>query len=166
MRKYLSLLALIGLSACIVVPVPVGVITPTTEPATRAAVTPAMSTASFTSQINAYRSQQGRAPLRQSAELTRAAEAHARDMAQRGYFSHRSEGGPNGVTFMQRSRAAGCNMRSGAENIATGQTSEAQVIAAWADSAGHRRNMLGSGYREYGLGRVGNIWVLKLAAAC
>jgi len=165
MRLMLPLFAAAILSACVVVPVPVGVVVPG-EGASRSNSTPVASTASFTAMLNGFRADEGRGPVQQSAALTRAAEAHAADMVARGYFSHRSENGPNGETFVQRSRAAGCGMRAGAENIATGQRTEAEVLTAWANSAGHRRNMLGASYTEYGIGRVGDIWVLKLATSC
>ena len=153
----------LALSACVaVVPVPL----PMPEPTTRAAATPVQSTSGFTSQINALRAQSGLAPLRQSASLTRATQDHADDMLARGYFSHRSAGGPNGTTLMARVRAAGCATRGVAENIAQGQTSEAQVLTGWANSAGHRRNMLSRSMTDYGLGRAGDIWVLKLSSGC
>ena len=84
----------------------------------------------FTTDLNAFRSSQGLSPLRPNAALTRAAQAHAEDMARRGYFSHRSVGGPNGTTFSERARAGGCALRSGAENIASGQRSEAAALEA------------------------------------
>ena len=98
--------------------------------------------------------------------LRRAAQAHAEDMASRGYFSHEAPDGPNGRTFAQRARSAGCAIGGGAENIANGQRSEREVFTAWQNSSGHRRNMLGRSYRQYGLGRSGNIWVLVLAQSC
>ncbi|KQI72401.1 hypothetical protein AN191_07990 [Loktanella sp. 5RATIMAR09] len=116
--------------------------------------------------MNAFRARQGLGPLQANPALTRAAQAHARDMARRGYFSHQAPNGPHGRTFVQRARAGGCAMRSGAENIASGQRSQAEVLTTWQNSRGHRRNMLGRNYTQYGLGRAGNIWVLKLAASC
>lgn len=120
----------------------------------------------FTADINTFRAQQGLGHLRPNAVLQRAAQAHAEDMASRGYFSHEAPRGPNGRTFVQRARAAGCALRGGAENIAKGQRSEREVFAAWQNSSGHRRNMLGRSYTQYGLGRSGNIWVLKMAQSC
>lgn len=120
----------------------------------------------FTVALNALRTSQGVGAVQQNASLTRAAQAHATDMARRSYLSHQARGGPNGNTFQQRARASGCAMRAGAENIAAGQGSETEVLNSWTGSPGHRRNMLASSYTQYGLGRSGNIWVLKLAAAC
>lgn len=125
-----------------------------------------VSSAGFAGDLNAFRASQGLGGVRSNAALARAAQAHAEDMARRGYFSHDSPGGPNGDTFVERAQAGGCAMRSGAENIAEGQTSERAVLVAWQNSPGHRRNMLVRSYTQYGLGRSGNTWVLKLAATC
>lgn len=124
------------------------------------------SSSGFSANLNAFRASQGLGGMRSNAALSRAAQAHAEDMARRGYFSHESPGGPNGDTFVDRAQAGGCAMRSGAENIADGQTSEQAVLVAWQNSPGHRRNMLVRSYTQYGLGRSGNTWVLKLAANC
>ncbi len=104
--------------------------------------------------------------MQPNAALTRAAQAHAEDMRARNYFSHRARNGPNGETFGQRAAGAGCTILSGAENIAFGQTSEAEVFTGWQNSSGHRRNMLGRDYTFFGLGRAGDIWVLKLSSGC
>ncbi|PXW69065.1 hypothetical protein C7964_103579 [Loktanella sp. PT4BL] len=122
--------------------------------------------AGFAADLNLFRARQGLAPLQANPALTRAAQAHAEDMARRGYFSHQAPNGPNGRSFVQRARAGGCAMRSGAENIASGQRSQAEVLTDWQNSRGHRRNLLGRNYTQYGLGRSGNVWVLKLAASC
>ena len=126
----------------------------------------ANTTPAFTTLINNFRSAQGQGALVQDAALTRAAQLHAQDMVARGYFSHEAQNGPNGRTFKQRAVAAGCAMNSGAENIAQGQRTEAEVMNAWANSAGHRRNMLGRSYTRYGLGRAGDNWVLVLSSGC
>jgi uncharacterized protein YkwD len=120
----------------------------------------------FATDLNAFRAAQGQGSVQPNAQLTRVAQRHADDMVKRGYFSHQSRGGPNGDTLTKRLVSGGCNSRAGAENIAQGQTSEAAVFNAWANSAGHRRNMLGAPYAAYGLGRVGNTWVLVLSSGC
>lgn len=159
MKKLLAACAVSTLAACTVSsPAPI-----TPGPVSTA---PVASTSDFTARLNTFRASQGRGTVRQSAILTRAAQAHADDMAARGYFSHESPGGPNGNNLVQRAAAAGCALRSGAENIASGQRSEAEVFAGWENSRGHRVNMLGRGYTEYGLGRAGNIWVLKFSSGC
>ena len=163
MLRYLAMVVAMGsLSACfVVVPIPLSA-TATGTPSNE----PVLATNSFTDEINAFRADNGLGPLSQSAILTRAAQAHAEDMRARGYFSHQSPGGPNGDDLSDRVRAAGCSYRSVAENIARGQPSESDVLAGWANSPGHRRNMLNNRMNAYGLGRAGDVWVLKLASGC
>jgi uncharacterized protein YkwD len=86
--------------------------------------------------LNALRAEQGFPALRQNAKAEAAARAHARDMARRGFFSH---AGSNGG----RLKTQGCRFRRAAEKIGKGQRSEAEVVAGWATSAGHRANILG-----------------------
>lgn len=120
----------------------------------------------FGAELNSLRAGQRAGPVAPNAQLQRAAQSHAADMEQRGYFSHQSPGGPNGTSMSDRVAASGYRACAAAENIAQGQDTEAEVMEAWRDSAGHRRNMLGARYRNYGLGRSGETWVLLLAASC
>jgi uncharacterized protein YkwD len=112
--------------------------------------------------INQERSTRGLRSLSANARLEAAARTHAQDMVSNNYFSH---DGPNGSSFSQRARAAGYTCAA-AENIAFGQTSEAELMTEWMNSSGHRRNILLSDARDYGLGRVGNMWVLMLGRDC
>lgn len=112
--------------------------------------------------VNAFRAGEGEAPLRRNAKADAAASAHARDMARQGFFGHK---GSNGSSVGGRLKAAGCRFTGAAENIAKGQRSDAEVVAAWAASPGHRRNMLAP-YDQYGAARIGDTWVLVLASGC
>ncbi|MCR9113638.1 MAG: CAP domain-containing protein [Rhodobacteraceae bacterium] len=110
--------------------------------------------------LNAFRDGQGRIGLVISGRLTDAAAAHAGDMARRGFFSHT---GSDGSSIGDRVRAQGYGFCFVAENIAKGQGSLEQVLADWANSTGHRRNMLAPEAREFGLVRgPGNLWVMVL----
>ncbi|WP_417523179.1 CAP domain-containing protein [Marinovum sp.] len=111
--------------------------------------------------VNHLRRQSGRAPLRWSPVLEAVAQAHADDMAQRGYFSHR---GVDGASVGDRVRRAGYSWCAVAENIAQGQRSLDAVLAGWQGSPGHRRNMLSAAMAELGVARgPGNTWVMVLA---
>jgi uncharacterized protein YkwD len=112
--------------------------------------------------VNGFRADSGRAPLVESPVATRAAEAHAADMASGGFFSHE---GSDGSSVGDRLARAGCRWTAVAENIAKGQRSATDVVAGWAGSPGHRRNMLGR-YGVYGAARAGDVWVLVLGAGC
>jgi uncharacterized protein YkwD len=157
MKIVLSVFALTGLIAC-------GGTPPASQ--TPATIAASQSGAGFTDSINSFRAAQGLGAMQTNAALARAAWAHAEDMERRGYFSHASQGGPNGVTFVDRAAAAGCVIRGGAENIAQGQRSERAAFEAWRNSPGHRANMLRAGYTQYGLGRAGNTWVMKISDGC
>ncbi|MGY9049442.1 MAG: CAP domain-containing protein, partial [Rhodobacterales bacterium] len=71
--------------------------------------------------------------------------------------------GANGSDIAARAGAVGFRYCSLAENIAKGQKSLEAVMAGWAGSPGHRRNMLKRDVRVFGLARAkGNIWVMEL----
>lgn len=88
-------------------------------------------------------------PLVSEARLGAAAQAHAADMAARGYFSHT---GQDGRALKDRVSAAGYDWRSIAENIAAGQTDAREVVTGWLNSEGHCRNLMNADYRELGVG--------------
>lgn len=160
MKIMLALVASVALSGCfVIVPIPQQQAVTRSVPAT-------IATQGFGGGLNDLRSSRGLPGLGQDPRLMRAAQAHADHMTQAGYFSHQSPGGPNGDTMTQRIRSAGCGAGAMAENIAQGQRTEAEVLSAWAASQGHLTNMLGPRYRSYGLGRSGDIWVLKFADGC
>lgn len=110
--------------------------------------------------LNAYRAQSGRAAVTLDPQLQSAAEAHARAMAEGGFFAHTS---PSGNRLRDRARAAGYSYCFIAENIAKGQRDLREVMQGWAGSRGHRRNMLDRRATEFGLARgPGDIWVMVL----
>ena len=108
--------------------------------------------------VNAARAEQGLGPVRTNPRLAQAARDHAADMVAGGYFSHT---GQNGSSFSDRARAAGYACAA-AENIASGQRSEAEVMTSWLNSPGHRRNILLRDVVDIGIGRVGTMWVMML----
>jgi uncharacterized protein YkwD len=121
---------------------------------TKAQARPAILTA-----VNTERRKAGCAALTSDSRLLKAAQGHASDMSANNYFSHT---GRNGSSFVDRIRAAGItSFRTGAENIAKGQRTSAQVMTAWMNSAGHRRNILNCAFTKIGIGfeSRGNYWV-------
>jgi uncharacterized protein YkwD len=105
---------------------------------------------------NAARERAGCDPLTTDARITAAAQDHSADMAARDYFAHDSL---DGRDFADRLRAAGYP-DPGAENIAMGQQTADEVVAAWLDSPGHRRNIEDCSLRTIGVGHVpgGDYW--------
>jgi uncharacterized protein YkwD len=98
---------------------------------------------------NQIRQQQGCGPLRLDSALVEAAGAHASDMVRRHYLDHTS---PDGRDPGDRMKAAGYRGSSWGENIAAGYDSAQQVVAAWMQSDGHRKNILNCRFTTIGIG--------------
>lgn len=127
-------------------------------------VAPSIGVGDVGARLNAARAQRGLGQLTRSDALWRAALAHADDMSRNGYFSHTSR---NGETLVDRAKAVGYSYCFIAENIAQGQRSAADVMNAWMNSPGHRRNNLSDRATEYGIARAaGDYWVLVLGSRC
>ena len=114
--------------------------------------------------VNAVRAQAGLAPLAHDPALSAQAQAHACDMAARGYFAHARA---DGWDMDARLRAAGLRgVCRGAENIAKGQADIAAAMTSWMGSAGHRRNLLDPALTRVGFGHgPGRHWV-QLFSGC
>ncbi|HET9199269.1 MAG TPA: CAP domain-containing protein [Solirubrobacterales bacterium] len=106
--------------------------------------------------VNRARQSRGLAPLSAPASLARAADRKSGDVLRCDEFSHEACGREFTYWF-DRVGYRGC--REG-ENIAYASGSYATprtIFRLWMNSAGHRRNILGS-YREIGIGlRVGTL---------
>ncbi|HKG66903.1 MAG TPA: CAP domain-containing protein [Solirubrobacteraceae bacterium] len=111
-------------------------------------------------EVNDVRAGHGLEKLGKDRRLQRAAAAHARDMVQRGYFSHLT---PEGEKLSDRLRDTGyitgrVTWRVG-ETLAWGRNASsapAATVTAWMRSASHRRILLGH-YREIGVGVVDGV---------
>jgi uncharacterized protein YkwD len=125
---------------------------------------PSFADPTATRALNDLRGKHGKAAVRYSPALERAAQVHANDMARRGFFSHK---GSNGSAVSNRVSALGYKWCFVAENIAKGQRDLGQVMRGWTASKGHFKNMVHRSVREFGLARgQGNIWVMVLAKPC
>ncbi|OOC53019.1 MULTISPECIES: CAP domain-containing protein [Nocardiopsis] len=103
---------------------------------------------------NDERAEAGCGPLTVDPRLTAAAQEHSEDMARRDYMSHEN---PEGEGPGDRARRHGYDAW-GAENVAKGQTSPQQVMDAWMNSDGHRRNILNCDLVSIGVGESGDAW--------
>ncbi|GAB3140217.1 CAP domain-containing protein [Amycolatopsis stemonae] len=124
---------------------------PSTKPAARVAPSTA---AQVIDLVNDERAKAGCAPLSEEPHLTTAAQDYSDDMSAQNFFSHTSL---DGTTFDQRIKNAGYS-KPGAENIAKGQTSAAQVMDAWMNSEGHRANILNCSLTKIGVGVTTKGW--------
>jgi uncharacterized protein YkwD len=107
--------------------------------------------------MNATRKQHGLRTLKLVPGLMRSADKHSLQMAVRGYFAHSS---PNGASFITRVRSfyggRNPNYFSAGENLLWAQPSAQprQVVARWLASPEHRRVLLSSQWRVFGVGVV------------
>jgi uncharacterized protein YkwD len=118
--------------------------------------------------INELRHGKGLAPLTHSAELTRAAQMQAANLARTGALTHI---GNDGSTPLDRVRRTGYKPRMAAENIAGGQTTVVDAIRSWRESDSHLHNLLLRDATQMGIAQVNDprsgmrtYWTLVLAA--
>lgn len=99
--------------------------------------------------VNTQRANKGLAPLTANWQLSRVARYKSQDMRDKGYFSHYS---PTYGSPFDMMKNFGLSFYAAGENIAMGQTTPAQVMGSWMNSAGHRANILNPNYNEIGVG--------------
>ena len=161
LKSCVAAAAVLAVSGCIIVPIPIPVGGSGFADPQSIVVTP--ETTGFGAMLVAQRAQVGAGPVERNAQLTAAATDYARQMDEQGFFDHRA---PNGSMPWDRAKAAGYCSSFVAENIAYGQRSETQVFNEWMQSKGHRENMMDARFVRYGLGNYGDKWVLLLGDAC
>ncbi len=99
--------------------------------------------------VNQERTSRGLPPLIVHYMLENAAQAHSMDMGTHNFCGHNSSDGTDAFTRIQ---SYGYTPFYGlAENVACGQSTPQQVVAAWMASSGHRANILGD-YEHVGVG--------------
>ena len=109
--------------------------------------------------VNSYRTSNGKPPLADNARLDTAAQIHADDMLAHNFFGHK---GSDGSQPWDRVTRTGYTWSGVAENLAWNATSCADATGQWANSDGHKKNMLGD-YRDAGTGTALGYCVLVLA---
>lgn len=111
--------------------------------------------------VNKERQKAGVQPLTLSDKLTSIANTKAKDMADKGYFSHES---PTYGSPFDMLKHFGVSYSYAGENIAAGQKTAAEVMQSWMNSSGHRQNILNKNYTQLGVGfyrggQYGTEWV-------
>lgn len=106
---------------------------------------------------NQERAKYGVPALKLDVELSKVARTKSSDMKSKGYFAHNSPTYGSPFDMMEQ---FGITYRSAGENIAMGQRSPEEVVKAWMNSEGHRKNILNSSFTHIGVGYVGegNYW--------
>ena len=97
--------------------------------------------------VNQERAKQGLAALTIDSTLMNAAQTRAVETVRS--FSHTR---PNGSSFSSVLSEYGYNYRTAGENIAYGQRTPQEVVNAWMNSSGHRKNILNANYTKIGVG--------------
>ncbi len=103
--------------------------------------------------VNVERAKNGLGALSIDAGITKTATLKSQDMVKNNYFSHTS---PTYGSPFDLMKQYGVSYRAAGENIAMGQTTPAQVMNGWMNSAGHRANILNSSYTKIGVGVAQN----------
>jgi len=110
--------------------------------------------------VNAYRLAAGCEALQWHEPTARVAEAHSRDMANRGFFDHLT---PEGTDLSRRLLTGGVSWRGSiAENIALTAQGPEVVIELWVDSPPHRENLENCVFTHQGLGVFRDRWTQVL----
>ncbi|MGJ7910163.1 CAP domain-containing protein [Neobacillus sp. LXY-1] len=106
---------------------------------------------------NEQRSKNGLPALKADTQLSSVAQKKAVDMQQNHYFSHTS---PTYGSPFDMMRDFGVTYKAAGENIAQGQRTPQEVVTAWMNSEGHRKNILSSNFTHIGVGyeSAGNHW--------
>jgi uncharacterized YkwD family protein len=106
---------------------------------------------------NQERAKNGLPALKIDTELSKVAREKSNDMQAKNYFSHTS---PTYGSPFDMMKQFGIDYRAAGENIAMGQRSPEEVVKAWMNSEGHRKNILSSNFTHIGVGHTanGNYW--------
>ncbi|MFS1519261.1 CAP domain-containing protein [Bacillus sp. SCS-151] len=106
---------------------------------------------------NAERAKSGLPALKIDESLSKVARTKSADMQSNKYFDHNS---PTYGSPFDMMKKFGITYKSAGENIAYGQKTPQEVVNAWMNSDGHRKNILNSSFTHIGVGYVeqGNYW--------
>jgi len=106
---------------------------------------------------NEQRKKNGLAALQLDTKLSSVAQTKSEDMQKNGYFSHTS---PTYGSPFDMMRDFGVSYSTAGENIAQGQRTPQEVVNAWMNSEGHRKNILNGNFTHIGVGyeSTGNHW--------
>ncbi|MBS4190877.1 sporulation protein [Bacillus sp. FJAT-49705] len=135
---------------------------PAQKPVEQKPSTPASSSVSAYEQkvvdlTNQERAKNGLPALQLDVNLSKVARTKSMDMKTKGYFDHNS---PTYGSPFDMMKQFGISYSSAGENIAMGQRTPEEVVNAWMNSDGHRKNILNPSFTHIGVGYVaeGNYW--------
>jgi hypothetical protein len=98
--------------------------------------------------LNSERRSKKLPPLVLNEQLSQSAYLKAKDMLEKGYFSHFS---PEGLSPWYWFKLSAYDFKYAGENLAIGFLDSREVHNAWMNSVSHRQNILNPNYREVGI---------------
>ena len=99
--------------------------------------------------VNAERTKRGISALTLDSNLSSVAPKKSQDMVNKNYFDHTS---PTYGSPFDMMKQFGISYRTAGENIAKGQKTPQEVVTAWMNSEGHRKNILNPNFTNLGVG--------------
>ena len=99
--------------------------------------------------VNAERTKRGISTLTLDSNLSSVATKKSQDMVNKNYFDHTS---PTYGSPFDMMKQFGISYRTAGENIAKGQKTPQEVVTAWMNSEGHRKNILNPNFTNLGVG--------------
>ena len=99
--------------------------------------------------VNAERTKRGISALTLDSNISNVATKKSQDMVNKNYFDHTS---PTYGSPFDMMKQFGISYRTAGENIAKGQKTPQEVVTAWMNSEGHRKNILNPNFTNLGVG--------------
>jgi uncharacterized YkwD family protein len=106
--------------------------------------------------VNKERAKAKLKPLASDASLSAMALVKAKDMYNNGYFNHTS---PTYGSPFNMMKLYGIKYNYAGENIAKGQRTPQEVMTAWMNSPGHKKNILSPNFTKIGIAYYNGEWV-------
>ncbi|MDC9390371.1 sporulation protein [Clostridioides difficile] len=99
--------------------------------------------------VNVERAKAGLNPLTLDSSISNVATKKSQDMIDNNYFSHNS---PTYGSPFDMLKKFGISYKTAGENIAMGQKTPKEVVNAWMNSEGHRKNIMNPNFSKIGVG--------------
>ncbi|WP_103900203.1 CAP domain-containing protein [Clostridioides difficile] len=99
--------------------------------------------------VNIERAKAGLNPLTLDSSISNVATKKSQDMIDNNYFSHNS---PTYGSPFDMLKKFGISYKTAGENIAIGQKTPKEVVNAWMNSEGHRKNIMNPNFSKIGVG--------------
>ncbi|MCR1390034.1 CAP domain-containing protein [Clostridioides difficile] len=99
--------------------------------------------------VNVERAKAGLNPLTLDSSISNVATKKSQDMIDNNYFSHNS---PTYGSPFDMLKKFGVSYKTAGENIAMGQKTPKEVVSAWMNSEGHRKNIMNPNFSKIGVG--------------